>query len=61
MKAVDGQGVKVSVMEKIGLYWKWPKPVDCIYYERKEIMARTEGPVHVKRGQFFFKEFSLDS
>ena len=47
--------IEVNVMHHCGSGWKWPKNLDKIYYDRKDII-RTDNSSKVagNRGQFTF-------
>ncbi|KAI4455092.1 hypothetical protein MML48_9g00003641 [Holotrichia oblita] len=54
VSAEQNNRVLVSVMTIAGLYnWKWPYPVDEIWYSEEEVIEQIPGPVAVnKRGNF---------
>ena len=37
VQGVDGDNYKVSVMVKVGKYWKWPSREDKIFYHKDQI------------------------
>ena len=51
--------IKVNVMHRSGKNWKWPQPVDHIYYFCKDIVKKINPPTVVgARGQFAFESFA---
>ena len=49
--------IEVSVMHRSGKHWKWPNPVDKIFYRREDILQTITPPKVVRnRGQFTFDE-----
>ena len=49
--------IEVSVMHRSGKHWKWPNPVDKIFYRREDILQTITPPKVVgNRGQFTFDE-----
>ena len=50
--------LKVSVMVKCGpSKWKWPDPIDCLWYKQENIVKKINPPIPVaSRGQFQFDD-----
>ena len=53
-----GSEIEVSVMHKSGnKFWKWPKTIDKIFYERKDVVRKINPPkVAGHRGQWVFED-----
>ena len=58
-KFASDDEIKVNVMHRSGKNWKWPQPVDHIYYFCKDIVKKINPPTVVgARGQFAFESFA---
>ena len=47
VRAVVGENYEVSVMVKVGNYWKWPSKEDKIFYTKDKVKKVIQPPILV--------------